>query len=65
MTTFAWRVRTGDHLRSPRVHVQRTAGVVVTVIDEGGPVYLQADGELLGRDPFAFRVLASALRFVC
>lgn len=65
MTTFAWRIRSGDHLRSPRVSVRRTAGVVVTAADDGGPLYLQADGELLGRDPFAFRVLASALRFVC
>ena len=64
MTTFAWRVRTGDHLTSPNVSVRRTPGLVVTVTDGGGPLYLQADGELLGRDPFAFRVLPAALRFV-
>ncbi|MFI5262339.1 MAG: diacylglycerol/lipid kinase family protein, partial [Candidatus Limnocylindrales bacterium] len=64
MTTFAWRIRSGDHLRSPRVSVRRTPGLVVNVADERGPLYLQADGELLGRDPFAFRVLPAALRFV-
>ncbi len=64
MTTFAWRVRSGDHLRSPRVEVRRTPGLVVTVADGRGPLFLQADGELLGRDPIAFRVLPSALRFV-
>ena len=64
MTTFAWRVRSGDHLRSPRVSVRRSPGVVISVTDGRGPVYLQADGELLGRDPFAFRVLPAALRFV-
>ncbi|MGZ3586875.1 MAG: diacylglycerol/lipid kinase family protein [Candidatus Limnocylindrales bacterium] len=64
LTTFSWRVRSGDHLRSPQVEVRRTAGLVVTVADERGPLYLQGDGELLGRDPFAVRVLPSALRFV-
>jgi len=64
LTTFAWRVRSGDHLRSPRVSVRRTPGLVVNAADGRGPLYLQADGELLGRDPFAFRVLPAALRFV-
>ena len=65
MVTFAWRIRSGDHLRSPRVELRRTAGLAISVADGRGPVYLQADGELLGRDPFEFRVLPSALRFVC
>ena len=64
MTTFSWRIRSGDHLTSPSVEVRRTPGLVVTVADDRGPLFLQADGELLGRDPFAFRVLPSALRFV-
>ena len=64
MTTFSWRVRWGDHLSSPSVDVRRAPGLVVTAVDERGPLFLQADGELLGRDPFAFRVLPSALRFV-
>jgi diacylglycerol kinase (ATP) len=64
MTTFAWRIRSGDHLRSPRVSVRQTPGLVISVVDDRGPLYLQADGELLGRDPFAFRVLPAALRFV-
>jgi YegS/Rv2252/BmrU family lipid kinase len=62
--TFAWRIRSGDHLRSPRVELRRTAGLVVEAADGGGPIYLQADGELLGRDPFAFRMLPAAVRFV-
>jgi diacylglycerol kinase family enzyme len=64
LVTFAWRIRSGDHLRSPRVAVRRAAALSVEVADGRGPVYLQADGELLGRDPFTFRVLPSALRFV-
>jgi diacylglycerol kinase (ATP) len=65
LVTFSWRIRSGDHLRSPRVELRRTAGMTVAVVDDRGPLYLQADGELLGRDPFEFRVLASAVRFVC
>jgi YegS/Rv2252/BmrU family lipid kinase len=64
MLTFAWRVRTGDHLRSPRVEVRRATSLTAMVADERGPVYLQADGELLGRDPFTFAILPAALRFV-
>lgn len=64
LVTFAWRIRSGDHLRSTQVAVRRAAGLSVEVADGRGPVYLQADGELLGRDPFTFRVLPSALRFV-
>jgi diacylglycerol kinase (ATP) len=64
LVTFAWRIRSGDHLRSPRVTVRRTASLSVEVADGRGPVYLQADGELLGRDPFTFRLLPAALRFV-
>ncbi|KRT64127.1 MAG: diacylglycerol kinase catalytic domain-containing protein [Chloroflexi bacterium CSP1-4] len=62
--TFAWRIRSGDHLRSPRVELRRTAGLEVAAADGRGPIYLQADGELLGRDPFAFRMLPAAVRFV-
>jgi diacylglycerol kinase (ATP) len=62
--TFSWRIRTGDHTRSPRVEIRRTTGAMVRVIDERGPLHLQADGELLGRDPFVFRLLPSAVRFV-
>ena len=64
LVTFAWRIRRGDHLRSAQVSVRRTAALSIEVADGRGPVYLQADGELLGRDPFTFRVLPSALRFV-
>jgi YegS/Rv2252/BmrU family lipid kinase len=65
LVTFSWRIRSGDHLRSPRVELRRTAGLTVAVVDGRGPLYLQADGELLGRDPFEFRMLSSAVRFVC
>jgi diacylglycerol kinase family enzyme len=39
--------------------------MAVAVSDGRGPLYLQADGELLGRDPFEFRILRLAVRFVC
>ncbi|HVQ21663.1 MAG TPA: diacylglycerol kinase family lipid kinase, partial [Candidatus Saccharimonadia bacterium] len=64
LVTFAWRIRSGDHLRSPQVTVRRTRSLSVEVADGRGPVYLQADGELLGRDPFTFRIVPAALRFV-
>jgi diacylglycerol kinase family enzyme len=64
LVTFAWRIRTGDHVHSEQVAVRRVDALSVEVDDGGGAVYLQADGELLGRDPFTFRMLPSALRFV-
>ena len=62
--TFSWRIRSGDHLRSPAVSIRRTRSLTIRALDDGGPLYLQADGELLGRDPFRFDVVPSALRFV-
>lgn len=64
LLSFSWRLRSGDHLRSPVVAVRRARSVSVEALDDGGPVYLQADGELLGRDPVSFRVLPDALAFV-
>lgn len=64
MATFAWRVRRGTHLASPRVGLRRARGLEVTVADERGPIFLQADGELLGRDPFRFSIVPGAVRFV-
>ena len=63
LLSFSWRLRSGDHLRSNVVSVRRTAALSAHVLDERGPLYLQADGELLGRDPVAFRVLPDALTF--
>lgn len=62
--TFAWRIRTGDHLRSPAVSVRRTRSLTIRALDDAGAIYLQADGELLGRDPFVFDIVPSALRLV-
>lgn len=62
--TFSWRIRAGDHLRSPRVSARRTRWLTIRALDEGGPLFLQADGELLGRDPFRFDLYPSALHFV-
>ncbi len=64
MLTFSWRIRTGDHLRSLAVASRRTRSLTVRALDEGGPLFLQADGELLGRDPLRFDLLPSAARFV-
>ena len=61
--SFSWRLRSGDHLRSPVVAVRRAAALSAEVLDGRGPLYLQADGELLGRDPVAFRILPDALTF--
>jgi diacylglycerol kinase family enzyme len=65
MLTFSWRIRSGTHVASPRVSVRRARSLHVDVVDGRGPLYLQADGELLGRDPFRVCVLPSAVRVVC
>ena len=61
--TFSWRGRTADHLRSPRAWIRKSRSLAVEVSDGRGPIYLQADGELLGRDPFEFLMLPGAIRF--
>ena len=61
--SFSWRLRSGDHLRSPVVAVRRARAVTAEALDDRGPIYLQADGELLGRDPVTFRILPDALAF--
>lgn len=63
LLSFSWRLRSGDHLRSPVVAVRRARSLTAEALDERGPIYLQADGELLGRDPVTFRVLPAALAF--
>lgn len=63
LLSFSWRLRSGDHLGSPVVDVRRATRLAARVVDDGGPVYLQADGESLGRDPVTFRVLPNALNF--
>jgi diacylglycerol kinase family enzyme len=63
LLSFSWRLRSGAHLGSPVVTVRRAARLSARVVDGGGAVYLQADGELLGRDPVTFRVLPDALVF--
>lgn len=63
LLSFSWRLRSGDHLRSPVVAVRRAATLSAEVLDHRGALYLQADGELLGRDPVAFRILPDALTF--
>jgi diacylglycerol kinase (ATP) len=63
LISFTWRIRTGDHLRSPRAWIRKGTSLRIEVADGGGPLCLQADGELLGKDPVEFRLLPAALRF--
>jgi diacylglycerol kinase family enzyme len=63
LLSFSWRLRSGTHVSSPVVRVDRTSSLAVRAVDDRGPVYLQADGELLGRDPVTFRVLPDSLAF--
>ena len=63
LLSFSWRLRTGAHVGSPVVAVRRTATLTAEAQDDRGPIYLQADGELLGRDPVTFRILPDALAF--
>ena len=62
--TFSWRIRSGDHLRSPAVSIRRSRTLTLRALDELGAIYLQADGELMGRDPFRFDIVPAALRLV-
>lgn len=63
LLSFSWRLRSGAHLSSPVVAVRRTRSLDAEVLDGRGALYLQADGELLGRDPVRFRLLPDALAF--
>lgn len=63
LLSFSWRLRSGAHLSSAVVAVRQVRSLSVEAVDGRGPVYLQADGELLGRDPVAFRILRRALAF--
>lgn len=63
LLSFSWRLRSGTHLSSPVVAIRRARSLAVEALDERGAVYLQADGELLGRDPVTFRILPDALTF--
>lgn len=63
LLTFSWRLRSGSHLTSPVVAERRATTLSAQVLDGPGAVYLQADGELLGRDPVTFRLLPDALAF--
>ncbi len=63
LLSFSWRLRSGTHVSSPVVSVRRTASLTAEALDDRGPIFLQADGELLGRDPVTFRILPEALTF--
>jgi diacylglycerol kinase (ATP) len=56
------RIYKGTHLTHPKVSLKRARMVEVTSGDGG--MYLQADGELLGRLPARFRILPAALNVV-
>jgi len=55
------RVYRGTHLTHPRVTVKRAREIEVLSTE---PMYLQADGELLGEVPARFQVLPAALNLV-
>jgi diacylglycerol kinase (ATP) len=55
------RIYKGTHLTHPKVELNKAREIEVRT---EAPLYLQADGELLGRAPARFRVLPSALNLV-
>jgi diacylglycerol kinase (ATP) len=55
------RIYKGTHLTHPKVELNKAREIEVRT---EAPLYLQADGELLGRAPARFRVLPSALNIV-
>lgn len=58
---LATKLRKGEHVRSPHVHVERAAHVVV---EPATPSPLLLDGEIVGKTPAEFRVLPGALRLL-
>jgi len=55
------RIYKGTHLTHPKVELNKAREIEIRAEE---PLYLQADGELLGRAPARFRVLPSALNIV-
>ena len=58
------RVRTGGHLANPKVRLTRGARVRVETLGEPDSLAVEADGDVRGRTPAEFRVMAAALRVV-
>jgi diacylglycerol kinase family enzyme len=55
------RIYKGTHLSHPKVTIEQTREVEIS---SAHPLYLQADGELLGMAPARFGILPSALNIV-
>jgi diacylglycerol kinase (ATP) len=55
------RIYKGTHLTHPKVELNKAREIEIRAEE---PLYLQADGELLGQVPARFRVLPSALNIV-
>ena len=56
---YLWGVATRHLERTPGVSFARTGGVALRAVDEH--IYLQADGELIGRLPATIRIVPDAL----
>ena len=55
------RIFKGTHLTHPKVNMRKAREIEIRT---EAPLYLQADGELLGQVPASFRILPSALNIV-
>ncbi|HEX8845253.1 MAG TPA: diacylglycerol kinase family protein [Pyrinomonadaceae bacterium] len=58
------RIRRGEHLANPRVHLTRAKSVRVENEREKDALLVEADGNVRGRTPAEFRILPQALRVV-
>jgi len=58
------RIHRGGHLANPKVKLARGTRVRVETTDESDSLAVEADGDVRGRTPAEFRVMAAALRVV-
>jgi YegS/Rv2252/BmrU family lipid kinase len=58
------RIRRGEHLSNPHVSITRATSVRVETEGENNALLVEADGNLRGHTPAAFRVMPGALKII-
>lgn len=59
------RIHSGGHVKNPLVEIRRGARVRIEHLTPTDALAVEADGDVRGRTPLEFRVLAGALKVVC
>jgi diacylglycerol kinase (ATP) len=63
--TNVYKLYLGTHLGMQQIHHAHATRVTTYAVDEGEPVLLEVDGELVGRLPATFEIRPHALRVRC